>query len=84
MTRSTSRTAILISLASLALWLTGCSSTGGPIRAASPSTAMLFGHLDLPEEVRDQIQWIHIYNLGEVYVPPFKKPVVARFFPMLV
>jgi hypothetical protein len=42
---------------------------------------MVYGDLDLPEEVQDQIQWIHIYNLGEVYAPPFKSPVVARFFP---
>lgn len=65
----------------LAAALLGCASGGGPIRAASPGTAMVFGHLDLPEEVRDRIQWIHIYNLGEVYAPPFKKPVIARYFP---
>lgn len=73
--------ASLLALTLLSLSVGGCSSTGGPIRAASPTTAMIYGHLDLPEEVRDKIQWIHIYNHGEVYVPPFKTPVVARFFP---
>ena len=65
----------------LALVLAGCASSGGAIRSASPTTAMIYGHLDLPEEVRDEIQWIHVYRYGEVYVPPFKTPVVARFFP---
>jgi hypothetical protein len=75
------KTTIHLGLTMFAIAMLGCSSTGGPIRAASPSTAMIFGHLDLPEAVRDKIQWIHIYNYGEVYVPPFKTPVVARFFP---
>jgi hypothetical protein len=61
--------------------LSGCVSRGGPVKPASPSRAMVYGHLDLPVEVRDEIQWIHLYNLGEVYAPPFKKPPVARFFP---
>jgi hypothetical protein len=60
---------------------TGCASHSGPPQAATPSTAMVYGHLDLPEDVRDEIQWIHVYELGAVYVPPFKTPVVARFFP---
>jgi hypothetical protein len=37
--------------------------------------------LDLPVEVRDEIQWVIIYQLGEVYVPPFKQPIKARVFP---
>lgn len=80
MRKSIKRTWTLIAIAGFVAVLSGCASGGGPIRAASPTTAMIFGHLDLPEDVRDQIQWIHIYNLGEVYVPPFKTPVVARFF----
>jgi len=81
MTRTLHRKTTLLVLAILAVSIAGCSSTGGPIRAASPSTAMIFGHLELPEEVRDRIQWIHIYKYGAVYVPPFKTPVVARYFP---
>jgi hypothetical protein len=69
------------SLLLIAALASGCASHSGPPQTATPSTAMIYGHLDLPEEVRDQIQWIHIYDLGAVYVPPFKTPVVARFFP---
>jgi hypothetical protein len=61
--------------------LTACASGGGPVAPASPSRAMIFGHLGLPVEVRDEIQWIHVYKLGEVYAPPFKKPPTVRFFP---
>jgi hypothetical protein len=42
---------------------------------------MLYGSLELPAEVRDQIQWMIIYKLGEVYAPPFKSPIKARVFP---
>lgn len=59
----------------------GCASGGGPVKSASPSTAMLYGHLDLPVEVRDEVQWIHVYELGAVYAPPFRKPPAVRFFP---
>jgi len=81
MRQSIHRALSLIVVTGIAAALSGCASGGGPIRAASPTTAMIFGHLDLPEEVRGRIQWIHVYNLGEVYVPPFKTPVRARFFP---
>src|SRR5262249_51333924 len=40
-----------------------------------------FGSLDLPTGVRDQIQWVIVYKLGEVYAPPFKSPIKARVFP---
>lgn len=59
----------------------GCATGGGPVRPASPSKAMVYGHLELPVPVRDEMQWIHVYNLGEVYAPPFKKPPAVRFFP---
>ena len=42
---------------------------------------MLYGSLELPGEVRDQIQWLILYKLGEVYAPPFKSPIKARVFP---
>ncbi len=73
--------ALLLSGALLHVLLGGCASGGGPIKPATPSRAMIYGHLDLPEQVRDEIQWIHVYNLGEVYAPPFKKPPTVRFFP---
>lgn len=69
----------LIALAALSLG--GCMSGGGSVQPSSPDAAMVYGHLDLPQPVRDQIQWIHVYNLGEVYAPPFKKPPEVRFFP---
>jgi hypothetical protein len=41
---------------------------------------MIYGSLELPADVRDQIHWIIIYKLGEVYVTPFKNPIKARVF----
>lgn len=73
--------ALILMGALLPALLGGCASGGGPIKPASPSKAMVYGHLDLPKQVRDEIQWIHVYNLGEVYAPPFKKPPQVRFFP---
>lgn len=58
-----------------------CATGPGRIQSPSPSGAMLYGSLELPAEVRDQIQWIIIYKLGEVYAPPFKTPIKVRFFP---
>ncbi len=74
--------ALIAGYAGVSLWLGGCASGGGSIQPASSSeAAMVYGHLDLPQQVRDEIQWIHVYNLGEVYAPPFKKPPAVRFFP---
>jgi hypothetical protein len=42
---------------------------------------MIYGSLDLPDEVEGQIQWLIIYRVGEVYAPPFKVPIKARVFP---
>jgi hypothetical protein len=42
---------------------------------------MLYGSLELPAEVREQIQWLIIYKVGEIYAPPFKVPIKARVFP---
>jgi hypothetical protein len=42
---------------------------------------MIYGSLELPAGVRDQIQWMIIYKVGEVYAPPFKSPIKARVFP---
>jgi hypothetical protein len=79
--RSAAIRAALLTCLTAASGLGGCASGGGPIRAASPSNAMIFGHLELPEPVRGEIMWIHVYEVGTVYAPPFKKPVVARFYP---
>jgi hypothetical protein len=57
-----------------------CASGPGRIQAPSQSGAMLYGSLDLPPQVRDQIQWLIIYKVGEVYAPPFKTPIKARVF----
>jgi hypothetical protein len=64
-----------------ALVAVGC--VGAPARIQPPSAtgAMLYGSLDLPAEVRDQIQWLIIYKVGEIYAPPFKAPIKARVFP---
>ena len=59
----------------------GCASGPGRIQSPSDTGAMLYGSLDLPAEVRDQIHWVIIYKVGEVYVPPFKQPIKARVFP---
>lgn len=64
-----------------ALVAVGCMSGPGRIQSPSDTGAMLYGSLDLPAAVRDQIQWVIIYKLGEVYVPPFKQPIKARVFP---
>jgi hypothetical protein len=42
---------------------------------------MIYGSLDLPDEVADGIQWLQVYKVGEVYAPPFKTPIRARVFP---
>jgi hypothetical protein len=67
-------------LLAAALVAVGC--VGGPGRIQPPSAtgAMLYGSLDLPAEVRDQIQWLILYKVGEVYAPPFKVPIKARVF----
>lgn len=70
----------LVGLVWATIILGGCASGGGPVKHATPSTALIYGHLDLPESVREEIQWIHVYKLGEVYAPPFRKPPVVRFF----
>ena len=70
-----------VAVAAVILLAGACASGGGPIKAATPTKALVYGHLDLPESVRNQIQWIHVYGLGEVYAPPFKKPPAVRFFP---
>jgi hypothetical protein len=71
-------TAALVTGAALA---TACAGGSGPIRAPSPGAAMIYGSLELPDAVADRIQWLHIYKVGEVYVPPFKTPIRARVFP---
>lgn len=67
----------------LATALVSISCMGGPgsIEPPSATRAMIYGSLDLPAEVRDQIQWLIIYKVGEVYAPPFKSPIKARVFP---
>ncbi len=61
--------------------LAACASGPGPIKSPSATGAMLYGTVELPAEVRDEINWVMIYKLGEVYVPPFKTPIKARVFP---
>jgi hypothetical protein len=63
--------------------LVSVACVGGPGRIKPPSAtgAMLYGSLDLPAEVRDQIQWLIIYKVGEIYAPPFKTPIKARVLP---
>lgn len=70
----------IVALAACAT-LAACASGPGRIQPPSATGAMLYGSLDLPADVRDEIQWIIIYKLGEVYAPPFKTPTKARFFP---
>jgi hypothetical protein len=72
------RCAVLQAVAWLAL---GCASGPGRIQPPSQAGSMLYGSLDLPAGVRDQIQWLIIYKVGEVYAPPFKSPIKARVFP---
>lgn len=79
---SRSRSGVIVTgLVALVAGLFGCATGGGPIRTASPEAAMVFGHVDLPEAVRDSVQWIYIVEVDTVYVPPFKTPIKARFFP---
>lgn len=61
--------------------ITACAGGSGAIRPPAPGAAMLYGSLELPQGVANQIQWLHVYKLGEVYAPPFKKPIQARVFP---
>jgi hypothetical protein len=70
-----------LALATATFVVVGCASGPGRIQPPSESGSMIYGSLDLPEGVRDQIQWLIIYKLGEVYAPPFKKPIKARVFP---
>src|SRR5262245_64009897 len=59
----------------------GCATGPGRIQSPSGTGAMLYGSLDLPAQVRDQIGWLIIYKVGEVYAPPFKTPIKDRVFP---
>jgi hypothetical protein len=70
----------LTPLLAAALLALGCASGPGRIQAPSETGAMLYGSLELPVEVRDQIHWMIIYKVGEVYAPPFKSPIKARVF----
>jgi len=71
----------LTPLLAAALVAVGCASGPGRIQPPSGTGAMLYGSLDLPAGVRDQIQWVIIYKVGEIYAPPFKVPIKARVFP---
>jgi hypothetical protein len=64
-----------------ALVSAGCASGPGRIESPSETGALLFGSVELPAEVRDQIQWLILYKVGEIYAPPFKSPIKARVFP---
>ena len=61
--------------------LVACASGPGRIKAPTASGAMFYGSIELPAEVRDDINWVMIFKDGEVYVPPFKTPIKARVFP---
>jgi hypothetical protein len=67
-------------LLAAALLAAGCASGPGRIQPPSETGAMLFGSLELPAQVRDQVQWMILYKVGEVYAPPFKTPLKARVF----
>ncbi|HEX5065354.1 MAG TPA: hypothetical protein VFY49_04515 [Myxococcota bacterium] len=73
----------LVSIPALiaALFGAACASGPGSIEAPSETGAMLYGSVELPAEVRDEIQWLIVYKVGEVYAPPFKSPIKARVFP---
>ena len=71
----------LMPMLATALLALGCASGPGRIQPPSDTGAMLYGSLELPVEVRDQIQWLIVYKVGEVYAPPFKVPIKARVFP---
>lgn len=60
--------------------ITACATGPGRIQSPTSSGSMLYGSLELPKEVQDQIHWVIIYKLGEVYVTPFKNPIKARVF----
>jgi hypothetical protein len=68
-------------LVAASLLAAACASGPGRIESPSATGAMLYGSLDLPAGVRDQIQGLIIYKVGEVYAPPFKTPIKARVFP---
>jgi hypothetical protein len=70
-----------VPLFATALVSVACAGGPGRIKPPSATGAMLYGSLDLPAEVRDQIQWLIIYKVGEIYAPPFKSPIKARVFP---
>lgn len=70
----------VLAIAAALLWI-ACASGPGRIQAPSETGAMLYGSVELPAEVRDQIQWLIIYKVGEVYAPPFRSPIKARVFP---
>lgn len=67
-------------IAAALLWV-ACASGPGRIQSPSGSGALIYGSLDLPAQVKDQIHWLIIYKVGEVYAPPFKSPIKARVFP---
>jgi hypothetical protein len=71
----------LAPLFATALVSVACVGGPGRIKAPSATGAMLYGSLELPAEVREQIQWLIIYKVGEIYAPPFKVPIKARVFP---
>ena len=73
--------ALLAVTTAVPLLAVACMSGPGAIQPPSESGALLYGSLDLPEQVRDQIQWVIVYKVGEVYAPPFKSPIKARVFP---
>lgn len=75
------RLRLLTPLLAAALLALGCASGPGRIQPPSETGAMLYGSLELPAGVRDQIHWMIIYKVGEVYAPPFKSPIKARVFP---
>jgi hypothetical protein len=71
----------MIVAAAVCVAIAACATGPECIQSPSASGSMLYGSLDLPAEVRNQINWVMIYKLGEVYVTPFKNPIKARFFP---
>jgi hypothetical protein len=64
-----------------ALLCASCASGPGSIQPPSETGAMLYGSVELPEQVRDGVQWLIVYEVGVVYAPPFKSPIKARVFP---
>lgn len=71
---------LCVPLLSLGLAL-GCASGPGRVKPPSGQGALLYGSLELPPQVANSIQWVIIYEVGTVYVPPFKTPIKARVFP---